>query len=170
MKGPGNAKYTSNTIQNEILQCLADMVHDTIVKEVKSEVFSVIADESKDLQKKEQLSLVVRYYYNGEVHESFLCFQHAEQLDAKSLSEMVIGCLESYGLEYKSNLIGQGYDGATDISTENHRDRSIDARGLLAQIDLTFISLLATFRKLFGNTKLLSDLLQSPSVDLAIWQ
>uniref|UniRef100_A0A1A8U647 HAT C-terminal dimerisation domain-containing protein n=2 Tax=Nothobranchius furzeri TaxID=105023 RepID=A0A1A8U647_NOTFU len=55
-----------------------------------------------------------------------------------------------------------------DISTENHRDGSIDARGLLAQIDLTFISLLATFRKLFGNTKLLSDLLQSTSVDLAM--
>lgn len=48
------------------------------------------------------------------------------------------------------------------------RDRSIEARGLLAQIDLTFIALLATFRKLFGDTKMLSDLLQSPSVDLAM--
>lgn len=55
-----------------------------------------------------------------------------------------------------------------NISAENHRDRSIDARGLLAQIDLTFIGLLATFRKVFGDTKLLSDLLQSPSVDLAM--
>lgn len=281
MKAQGNAKYTSNTIQNEILQCLAGMVRDSIVAEVKkSEVFSVIADETKDLQKKEQLSLVVRYYYNGAVHESFLDFKHAQHLDAKGLSDMIIQCLESYGLEYKSNLVGQGYDGASvmsgkhsgvaarikteakhafyvhcnahclnlvlvdtvksvpeadcffsllekiyvymsgsyvhqkwlyvqkemyggqprelvklsdtrwacralacrnlmdrlpavlrvlqDISTENHRDRSIDARGLLAQIDLTFIGLLATFRKLFGNTKLLSDLLQSPSVDLAM--
>ena len=55
-----------------------------------------------------------------------------------------------------------------NISAENHRDRSIDARGLLAQIDLTFIGLLATFRKVFGDTKLLSELLQSPSVDLAM--
>ena len=55
-----------------------------------------------------------------------------------------------------------------NISAENHRDRSIDARGLLAQIDLTFIGLLATFQKVFGDTKLLSDLLQSPSVDLAM--
>ena len=60
MKATGNAKYTSNTIQNEILQCLASMVQDSIVKEVKeSEVFSIIADETKDLQKKEQLSLVL---------------------------------------------------------------------------------------------------------------
>ena len=60
MKATGNAKYTSNTIQNEILQCLASMVQDSIVKEMKeSEVFSIIADETKDLQKKEQLSLVL---------------------------------------------------------------------------------------------------------------
>ena len=57
MKAKRNAKYTSNTIQNEILQCLASMVQDSIVKE--SEVFSIIADETKDLQKKEQLSLVL---------------------------------------------------------------------------------------------------------------
>ena len=35
MKAKGNAKYTSNTIQNEILQCLASMVQDSIVKEVR---------------------------------------------------------------------------------------------------------------------------------------
>lgn len=52
-KAVGNAKYTSNTIQNEILECLSDMVRDTIISEVKqSEVFSVIADETKDLKKK----------------------------------------------------------------------------------------------------------------------
>ncbi|KAK0145615.1 Zinc finger MYM-type protein 1 [Merluccius polli] len=97
MRGKGNAKYTSSTIQNEILECLANMVRDAIVKEVKeSEVFSVIADESKDLQKKEQLSLV--------------------DLDAKGLSVKIIQCLEKYGLNYKDNLIGQGYDGAAVMS------------------------------------------------------
>lgn len=69
----GNAKYTSHQIQNEILQGLAEMVQKEIIKEVKeNEVFSVMADETKDMQKKEQMSLVVRYYYNGAIHESFL--------------------------------------------------------------------------------------------------
>ncbi len=46
-----------------MLQCLAGMVRDSILKDVREgEVFSITADESKDLQKKEQLSLVVRYY------------------------------------------------------------------------------------------------------------
>uniref|UniRef100_A0A8C2DXL4 TTF-type domain-containing protein n=1 Tax=Cyprinus carpio TaxID=7962 RepID=A0A8C2DXL4_CYPCA len=281
MREKGNAKYTSGAIQNEILECLANMVRDDIVKEVKeSEVFSVIADESKDLQKKEQLSLVVRYYYRGAIHESFLDFQHAQDLDAKGLSDKIIQCLEKYGLNYKENLIGQGYDGAAvmsgkhsgvaariqaeakqafyvhcnahclnlvlvdtvksvaevdcfftllqrlyvymtgsyvhqkwvevqkdmyggqcrelqklsdtrwacravacrnlldrlpavlhvleQISSEDNGDRSVDARGLLAQIDLTFIALLTTFQKLLGTTKRLSDLLQAPSLDLAI--
>lgn len=39
-------------------------------------------------------------------------------------------------------------------------------RGILCQIDLNFIGLLALFRKVLGDTKYLSDLLQSPNTDL----
>ncbi|XP_026034437.1 zinc finger MYM-type protein 1-like [Astatotilapia calliptera] len=110
----GNAKYTSNTIQNEVIECLSEMVREDIIREVKeSEYFSVIADETKDLKKTEQLSLVLRYYYNGAVQESFLEFQRASQLDAAGLTQNIIQCLERYGLEYRSNLVGQGYDGAS---------------------------------------------------------
>lgn len=93
------------------------MVQKEIIKEVKeNEVFSVMADETKDMQKKEQMSLVVRYYYNGAIHESFLCFQAAETLNAAGLSEMIVSCLEKHGLDYKNNLVGQGYDGASVMS------------------------------------------------------
>ena len=58
-----NAKYTSKTIQNEILECLAAMVKEEIIQEVKtSKQFSVIVDETKDVQKKEQMSFVLRYF------------------------------------------------------------------------------------------------------------
>ncbi len=40
-----------------------------------------------------------------------------------------------------------------EISEENNGDRTVDARGLLAQIDLEFIGLLVTFTELFGETK-----------------
>lgn len=83
---PKNAKYTSKTIQNEILACLAGMVKEEIMQEVKESVqFSVIVDETKDVQKKEQMSLVLRYYYNGLIYESFLEFQEAEKLDAAAV-------------------------------------------------------------------------------------
>lgn len=68
---------------------------------------SVIADETKDLKKKEQLSLVLRYYYyyNGAVHENFLDFQQATRLDAEGLKDKIIHCLERYGLEYDPILL-----------------------------------------------------------------
>uniref|UniRef100_A0A8P4KJH8 Zinc finger MYM-type protein 1 n=1 Tax=Dicentrarchus labrax TaxID=13489 RepID=A0A8P4KJH8_DICLA len=101
------------TIENEILECLAAMVKEEIIQEVKtSKQFSVIVDETKDVQKKEQMSFVLRYFYNGVVHESFLEFEVAEHLDAAALSGKIICFLEKHGLEYENNLVGQGYDGA----------------------------------------------------------
>ncbi len=70
-------------------------------------------DETKDSKKN---SLVLRYYYNGAVHESFLYFQKADCLDAAGLTENIINCPERYGLDYRSNLVGQGYDGASVMS------------------------------------------------------
>ena len=58
------------------------------------------------------MSLVVRYYYNGAIHKSFLDFQSAESLEAASLTKIIIDCLEKHGLDYRNNLVGQGYDGA----------------------------------------------------------
>ncbi len=88
LKAVGNAKYTSNTIQNEILECLSDMVRKSIISEVKENKYlSIIVDETRDLKKKEQLSLVLRYYYNGAVHESFLDFKQATELDAEGLTQ-----------------------------------------------------------------------------------
>lgn len=72
-----NAKYTCKIIQNEALDCLADMVRSEIIDEVKnSEVFSTVADEMKDIKKEEQISLVLRYYHNGVIQESFLHFEY----------------------------------------------------------------------------------------------
>lgn len=47
------------------------------------------------------MSLIVRYYYNGAIHESFLCFQAAESLDAAGLSKMIVNSLEKHGLDHR---------------------------------------------------------------------
>ncbi|XP_033984520.1 uncharacterized protein LOC117481103 [Trematomus bernacchii] len=54
-----------------------------------------------------------------------------------------------------------------DIAQERNGERSIEARGLLAQLDLEFIVHLVTLRKVFGETQLLSEMLQSSSLDLS---
>jgi len=53
-----------------------------------------------------------------------------------------------------------------EIICDSSGDRSVEARGLLAQLDLTFIGLLVTFNTILGQSKFLSDMLQLPSVDL----
>ena len=48
-----------------------------IMREVKeSEVFSVIADETKDLKIKEQMSVVMRYFLTGPSTKAFYTFSH----------------------------------------------------------------------------------------------
>lgn len=53
-----------------------------------------------------------------------------------------------------------------EISDEPNPTRAVEARGLLCQIDIKFIALLAVFRKVLGDTKFLSDMLQSSKIDL----
>lgn len=86
------------------------MVQDEIINEVKSsEQFSVMVDETKRHEQKGTNVFVVRYYYNGILRENFLEFQEVEGLDAASLTEKIISSLEKHGLEYRENLVGQGY-------------------------------------------------------------
>lgn len=54
-----------------------------------------------------------------------------------------------------------------EIADEKSGDRSVEARGILSQIDVHFIGLLVTFCKVLGDAKCLSDILQSSSLDLA---
>ena len=50
---------------------------------------------------------------------------------------------------------------------EDNPDRAVDARDLLAQIDVKFIVLLPVIRKILCDTKALSYMLQSPTIDLS---
>ena len=70
----------------------------------------------KTIRLKEQVSLVIRYYYRGVIHEGFLDFMKADSLDAAGLTALIIKCLEKHGLEYRTNLVGQGYNGAAVMS------------------------------------------------------
>ncbi len=54
-----------------------------------------------------------------------------------------------------------------EISQEPNGERAVEARGLLAQIDLKFVGLLVIFTQVFGDAKHLSDVLQSPQLNLS---
>ena len=73
LTGIQSLKYTSPSIQNEILDILADMVRKEICNELKDcKDFFALVDESKDVSGKKQMSLVARYLHNNNIHEGFL--------------------------------------------------------------------------------------------------
>ena len=58
----------------------------------------------------------MRYYYNATVHDSFLHFQSPDSLDPEGLTKIIVGYLERHGLDYRNNLVDQGYDWASIMS------------------------------------------------------
>ena len=114
--GPQNAKYTHHTVRDAILEILSDIILDEIKEEIKeAEYFALLVDETKDLSKQEQLTFVLRYVFNYEVHEEFLGFRAADGLTADSLSDAIQDELKQIGVSIH-NLVGQGYDGAAVMS------------------------------------------------------
>ncbi|KAF0689028.1 zinc finger MYM-type protein 1-like [Aphis craccivora] len=75
-----------HSIQAEIIQIMTNMILNKITSEVKESVYlSVMADETKDISKTEQFSVVVRNYFQGELKEHFLGFTPLTDLDSTSL-------------------------------------------------------------------------------------
>ena len=116
-KGPKNATYLSPDVQNSILQIMGKMIRGTICEQVRqSGYFSLMADETKDVSKQEQLSVVVRYVdKEGIVNERFLTFVQATSLNAESLSGYLLKVLEDNELD-PACIVSQGYDGASVMS------------------------------------------------------
>eukprot|EP00732_Lithocolla_globosa_P001241 Lithocolla_globosa_v1_NODE_583_length_3681_cov_15.345284.p1 type:complete len:543 gc:universal NODE_583_length_3681_cov_15.345284:3050-1422(-) len=117
LQGPQNGTYTSAEIQNELIEIMAEMVTEEICEEIREAgCFSVLMDESRDVRKKEQISLVIRYVKKT-VEEAFLSFRATEGLTADALYASLKKELERNDLD-KQCTVGQGYDGANVMSGE----------------------------------------------------
>ena len=112
--GPRNATYSSPGIQNSLLNILGNMVRRTICSDVRDAgVFSLLADETKDCSKQEQLAIVLRYVDNKAViHEHFITYVQATRLTAESLVKYISDTLSEFQLDSKC-IVSQGYDGAS---------------------------------------------------------
>ena len=63
--GPKNASWLGHDIQNAFITLLADAVRKMMHDEISgARYFTLIADESKDISKSEQLSVVLQYIHN----------------------------------------------------------------------------------------------------------
>ena len=109
---PNNAKYTSITTQNDLLYAASAVIVQQITEEIReARIYAIIADDI------EQLSLCICYVspVDNCIKECFLGFTDCHELDAASLSHLIIAQPHSLGLSL-SNHIAQCYDSALVMS------------------------------------------------------
>ncbi|KAJ1687974.1 hypothetical protein LUZ63_019364 [Rhynchospora breviuscula] len=115
---PKNAKYTSSTVQKEILHTFAHKVQKTIREEIGNNKFCLIVDESRDASKKEQMGIVVRFVdKEGFIRERFLDLVHVKDTAALTLKNSICSVLSHNNLSVL-DIRGQGYDGASNMRGE----------------------------------------------------
>jgi len=117
-RGDPRRKYTSPTIQNELIELCANQIRESLTKACNlSGCFGFIADEATDCATREQISICVRFFDHekGEVCENFLGFKEAERTTGEALAEKFIQTLEDYRIEI-GKMRGQGYDGAANMA------------------------------------------------------
>lgn len=117
-QGPRNCMYTSPEIQNSLLHVMGEMVRKKICESVQQAGwFTLMADESKDCSKFEQLAIVFRYadVDTGTVYERFLTYVEADNCTATSLTSYIKEVLDKYQID-PCKMVCQCYDGASVMS------------------------------------------------------
>ena len=115
---PRNAKYTSKTICDQIINVLGKYATEKLVAEVnEAKFFSILGDETRDVSNQEQLALVFRFIdKNQKIREEFIKFVRCGQgLDGQAIAKVILDAVEELGLSME-NCRAQGYDGAGSMA------------------------------------------------------
>ena len=106
---PRNATYTSKTIQNQMINIIADQVRSKIVGNIKAaKWYTVISDEVTDVSNKEQLSLVLRYVDLDTllVREDLIGFVECNTgITGCELANKITSSLQAFGLICEARLM-----------------------------------------------------------------
>ncbi|KAJ1179402.1 hypothetical protein NDU88_004636 [Pleurodeles waltl] len=110
-------KGTSKTIQNELLECMLEIIRSYIVQELKTTDFVAIqADDTTDVASKTQSVLIFRYIESdSKVVERFYGFTHLRDSSAETVATAMFTELNLIFPDnpQKQKLIAQSYDGAS---------------------------------------------------------
>ena len=83
--------YISETTQNDLIKATGTVIRDKILQRIeKAKYFTLMADETTDISKKEQMSLCIRYIDDGVIREDFLDFVHVTDLSGAGLANKIL--------------------------------------------------------------------------------
>ena len=108
-----NGDYMSSDIINECITLMGHSVLRSVLNDVKvARYYAIMADETRDIDNKEQLALCVRWVDEEFViHEDLIGMVHVEKTDANSLTAAIKDVLLRCSLPMVL-CKGQAYDGA----------------------------------------------------------
>ncbi|CAF3312570.1 unnamed protein product [Rotaria sp. Silwood2] len=110
------ATYISKTIQNELIEICGDLIREQILAEVKhATFFTVIGDETTDVNTIEQFTFCLRYVFENKVHEKFISFLPAEDRTGEGLARLILDEIKNLGLN-ANFMVSQAYDGCSAMS------------------------------------------------------
>ncbi|XP_065658434.1 uncharacterized protein LOC136082943 [Hydra vulgaris] len=102
-----SVSYQTKTVYEEIITLMAKKVTKTIIEEVNStKYYSIVVDSTPDVALVDQLAIILRYCYQGDVFERFLTITPITSHTGKSLLNVVKTILDTNNLSIK-NCRGQ---------------------------------------------------------------
>ena len=109
-----DSKYLSVDIVNECVMLMGQKLLRELLSDIhKAGIFSIVADETRDITNQEQLSICIRWVDEEfTIHEDLIGLVHVEKTDADSLCMAIKDVLIRCSLPL-SQCRGQGYDGAS---------------------------------------------------------
>ncbi|XP_075524471.1 uncharacterized protein LOC142556855 [Primulina tabacum] len=112
---PKNAQYIASEIQKEILHIMANRVRQMVREEVGDKYFCILVDEARDISKREQMAIILRFVNNhGILTERFFAIKSVSDTTSMNLKNEISNVLVHHDLHVKK-IRGQGYD-AKDVS------------------------------------------------------
>ena len=109
--------YLSDRIINEIISEIGKSVVRTYLTEIRQAmVYSIIADETTDISRKEQLCVSIRWVdQNFKIEETPIELTDIPKTDGETIATLIQDCFLRHALPI-SQCRGQAYDGAANMS------------------------------------------------------
>lgn len=131
-------KYLSPTIQNELIKCCGDEILNTILLKISvNKFYSIIFDETTDISKVSQMSILVRYLdRENNIREDFLGFIDCHKTNYDDFTKEPILTGEILGKTVVSflNKIGLPFENCVGIGTDTCSVMLSDQKGAVSEI------------------------------------
>jgi hypothetical protein len=122
ISGPQNALYTSNRIQNDIIQSVNLVMKRQLQSTIANKKVSIIADETSNCGHHEQLSIGVRYFDTQKrcPYEQFICMKQITSVNAENIFKVLSDTIHKYNIKWE-NLVSHTHTHTHTLTPSERR-------------------------------------------------